>query len=868
MPTAAVVAILSDVAATYVADALIFDLVATTTLDWVASYTVLQAGSSFLIGAGLRSAMSGDGEQSPQAFAQQANARTHIIRSAVANRSIVYGEAVVSGPLLFAATDPSNSTLYMAVALAGHECESVEAIYFNDEEIGARDADGWVTADTYADKARIIEHLGQPGQAAAAVLVSTQLGWTEAHTLDGITYLEIVLRWDRDIFPRGVPNIKARIKGKKVYDPRTGLTAWSDNWALCCRDYLTADYGLRCTSAEVSDASFIAAANIADEAVTLADDATEPRYTANAAFDLGMTPRAIMEALLSGGHGALTWPAGVYTIHAGVYDAPTLSLNVDNLRGALHVRARPPKQDLYNAVRGTFVDPAQSWQPTDFPAVTNATYEAQDGALRLYRDIALPVTTSSARAQRLAKIALEKSRQGITVEAPCTLAAFKAQIWDVVTLSIDHLGWTDKEFRVTGWRLSETGGVDLVLQEESAACYAWSAEETVTDPAPDTRLPDPFTVGAPGTPSVAEALYETTGSAGYKTRAEVTWGASVSATVVGYEPAWKLASVGDWTALPVVTEAAVTLFDVAPETYDFRVRAISTLGVRSPWSGTRTQEILGLTAAPADVNGFTVIKSGGFAQGQWTLHPDLDVRQGGRIVVRHAPVSSGATWESSVVVEEFNGDAVNGLLPLMTGTYLVKAVDSTGHYSATATSFVATEGMVSGFTTVGTITFDPAFIGSYSNVGVVAAALRLVSSETWDASEDIDAGDDVDGGSVAASGYADFTSVLDLTTSAVRRLQATLTATCYDVADYIDGDDDIDSAEDLDGAAINDCDATLYVATTPDDPAGSPTWSTWSPFFVGDFGARAYKFRLALASGNPSHTIAVSALAVSAKIPT
>ena len=870
MPEAVAIAVAADTAATLVADAIIFDFVAATTFDWVASYAVIQAGSSFLIGSALRGALSGGGEMAPQQFAQQTAARTHIVRSAVANRQIIYGEAMVSGPLLWVSTASSNQWLLLVVALAGHECESVEAIYFNDEEVGARDGNGDVTTGPYANNTRIVVHLGSADQEADEGMVSTGLGWTEEHRLSGVCYLAIHLLWDADAFPRGIPNIKARVRGKKLYDPRSGLTAWSDNWALACRDYLTSSDGLRCTDAELDDVAIMAAANIADEAVTLADDATEARYTVNAAFDLGMTPRAIMEALLSGGAGTLTWPGGVYTLHAGAYDAPTLDIDADMLRGGLAVRAKPPKQELYNAVRGTFIDPAQNWQPVDFPPATNATYEVQDGGLRLFRDMAFPVTNSSARAQRLAKIALEKSRQGISVTAPCTLAAFKAQIWDVVTLTISHLGWTDKEFRVVGWSFSETGGIDLALQEESASCYAWSAEETVIDPAPDTHLPDPFTVAAPGTPEVAEIQYQTTGSAGVKSRARASWGASTSSTVVGYEPALKLAADSEWTQLSLVTDLFVDVYDLAPGSYDFRVRALSTLGVRSDWSATRTAEILGLTAPPSDVSGLTVVPRAGMAHADWTLTSDLDVRIGGSIVIRHSSKTSGAAWEDGIVLREFPGGAVGGTLPLLSGTYMAKAQDSSGNWSTGIASFYASEDLVTGWTVVSTVTEHTAFGGAKTNVAVVGGALQLDSASLIDAmATSIDSWDSVDAiGGIQPTGSYAFTSTLDMTTVATRNFIVSITASSFDTGDLIDSrTTEIDYWDSIDGGVVNDCDVTPYIRTTQDDPSGSPVWGAWVPFYNIDMNCRAAQFRLDFQSGNRSHNISVSALTVRARIP-
>ena len=861
MPTSVAIAVASSFAAEAIAAAVVTDAMIASLPAFI-GYAQIETAISFVVGAGMRAAIGSGAEQSPTtspSFTTQAEQRTHIIRSAIANRQIVYGRAKVSGPLVFAASSADNNTLHLVIALAGHEIDAVESVYLNDDLSTDAKFSGHVT---------VAAHLGGTDQVADADLVAAGLGWTADHRLRGVAYLYVKLTYSRDVFPRGIPNISAVIRGKKLYDPRTGTTAWSQNLALAVRDYLAGSYGLASTDAEIDDTAIIAAANICDEAVGLLDATTEPRYTVNGVLDTGGTPRANMEALLSGCGGALTWPAGLWTLHVGAYASPSVTLDEDDLAGGLQVRARVPRQDLYNAIKGTFVDPAQGWQPTDFPALTNTTYAAQDGAT-IFRDVAFPVTTSSATAQRLAKMLVEKSRQGITVQAPFKLSAFKVSAWDNVMLSIASLGWSSKVFKVTGWQFNEAGSINLTLQEEAAACYTWSAEETSVDPAPDTNLPAWDTVAAPGVPDVTESLFETTGSAGVKARATMSWASASDAFVVDYLPEYR-AVAGVWTVLPATGGLTVEINDIAPGSYEFRVRARNALGVSSAYSGTRTREILGLTAAPSDLAGFAVIKSAGFALASWTLTGDLDVRIGGRIVIRHSPLTSGATWQNGVIVEEFNGDAVNGQVPLMTGTYMAKALDSSGNYSANAASFVATEGMVSGFTTVATSTQQNAFAGAKTNTAVVGGALQLDSVSTIDSmATAIDSWSFVDAlGGIQASGSYAFSSYMDLTTVATRRFEADIAATSFDSADLIDSKTDpIDDWGPLDGGTINDCDVTLYAAITNDDPAGSPTWSAWMPFFVADFTCRAAKFKLDLASGSATHNISVSTLAVDIKVP-
>lgn len=221
----------------------------------------------------------------------------------------------------------------------------------------------------------------------------------------------------------------------------------------------------------------------------------QARYTANGTVNMGDTPESIIPGILSAAVGAIVYQQGVYKIYPAAYRAPTMDLDEDCLNGGMQVTPRMARADLYNGVRGTYVDPTKNWQSTDFPPVTNATYETQDGGEQILRDIQFPFTTNNIRAQRMAKIILERSRQAITVQMPCNLSVLKLAPWDTVRLSNTILGWTDKIFMVLGWQFSEKGGIELQLQEEAAAVYDWNfGDATLVDPAPDTNLPSVETI--------------------------------------------------------------------------------------------------------------------------------------------------------------------------------------------------------------------------------------------------------------------------------------------------------------------------------------------------------------------------------------
>lgn len=848
---AAAAASISSVAAS-VAATTIFGITVGSIANVVGNVAIALA-SSFVLGA-ISKALTGKPKQSGSALGTFRD-RTQAVRQPITVRRVIYGKVRVSGPYTFLHSTNSNQYLNLLLTLSGHPIESIDSVYFDDELIPL-DVNGDATGK-YAGYVVVKKGLGTTigdSNLLSALMANCPGVWTSNHRQSGCGKLYVRLKYSSTIFPNGVPNISAIVKGKKVYDPRTGLTAWSENAGLCVRDYLAnATYGLG--ESGLNDTLGNASANVCDENISLAGGGTENRYACNGTIDTDQKPKDVIGSLLTAMHGKVAYQGGEWNIYAGSYRTPTVTLDEDDLDGSIKVTTRLSRSQTFNAVKGIYVSGQDFYQPTDFPPITNATYLSEDQGERIWKDIELPFTVTASCAQRIAKIELEKARQQITTVWPCKLTAFQVQAGDVVNLTNIRFGWSAKPFEVTEWKFAirdDNGvprlGIDLFMRETASTAYDWSSgEETTVDPSPNTTLPDPFTVAVPGTPSVSEELYETTGSAGVKSKAIVTWGESADAFVDTYQLEHKAVAASAYLVMTSIRDLSAELNDLAPGSYNFRVQAFNSIGVSSEYSGVTTKTILGLTAPPADVSGLSVIASNGYALASWTLSPDLDVQINGSIIIRHSPKTTAAAWEDGIILEEFPGGSVQGIVPLITGTYMAKAKDSTGNYSTTMTAFVATEGMVTGFTTVATSTQAPGFTGAKTNVSLVGSVLRLTDPET------------------NLEGEYEFDNPVDMGTVATRRVEVDVQVLNYIATDLIDSMGEVDSWASVDGDSVDDCDATVYVATTNDDPAGSPVYGPWIPFMVADLTCRAMKFKIKLESGSTTNNLDVSLLTVHVK---
>jgi hypothetical protein len=409
-----------------------------------------------------------------QAMLDAGTGRSQMLVQPVTSHRIVYGEVRAGGPLVFAHTRTDGGSrldmLHLVVVHAAHEVESLGEVWFGDTVI-ALDGNGAATGAPWVGKVNVWSHLGQPDQGVDAILVAESGGrWTQNHRLRGRAYTHLRLRYDETAFTGGIPKLSRLVRGRKLWDPRDGATRWSANAALCVLDYLMAPWGLAAGSDEVDLDGWIAQANICDEpAATLTG--TEPRYTCNGVLDLAGRPLDNLESLLTSCAGRLSFTGGKWRLAVGAWQPPTVILGENELRAPVTYRPWRSRRSLVNTVRGAFTSPADNWQPTDYPPVSDATaVVADDGEVALTLD--LPFTTSHTQAQRIARIALRQNRRQKSLDWPANLAGLRVAAGHPVAVSLGRLGQAATPFRVETWRMSGEMGVDLALAEDAADVYA------------------------------------------------------------------------------------------------------------------------------------------------------------------------------------------------------------------------------------------------------------------------------------------------------------------------------------------------------------------------------------------------------------
>ena len=764
------------------------------------------------------------------------------------DHQIIYGKMRVAGARIYdEATGTNNKYLHRVLAFTGHEVQSFDEIYVNDEVV-TLDGSGNVTSPAkYNGKIRIKLHLGASDQAADTSLISESAHWTTQHTLNGIAYMYVRLQFDADVFPNGIPEVSSVISGKKVYDPRTSTTVWSDNPALCLRDYLTSSYGIAEEAANIDDTLVISAANICDQTNT---DAGTTRYTCNGAFTTASTPYDMINGILTAMDGSLWYAQGSWRMKPAYWTAPVLDLNEDDLRSSVSVSTRHSRRNNFNTVKGTFRGEESNWQTTDYPQVSNAAFVTADNGQESVADVDLPFTDNSIEARRIALISLERNRQQLTVNASFGLKTLQVQVGDNIRLTNSRFGWTNKEFEVVAWSFGLTDGLDLQTQitlRETAESVYDEVSDGVVYERDNTTLLSPFDVPNVGlsaevrTQVIREKLTNIISL-------NVTSGASERIDYV--EAEFKLSSDYDWITLGTGQLGKFEAIDLEDGDYDFRARAINTFGIKGAWGELDDVNASGLLEPPSDIEGFVAEVNGAVITLDWEAVPDLDLSY---YIIRYSPDLVGASWGNALTyVDKVSRPASSVSIPARAGTYMVKAVDKSGITSTNYTSVVVPIANIEPLANTITLTDSPSFTGSKTNTEVVGLYLRI--------------DDYVTAPSEGEYLFSNYIQTGDSTVKRCRVYVSGLTIRHDATAGLFDDQPNLfDNApalfDDLGGSSqFSDTNIVTLVSTTQDNPAGSPTWSDYSAIKVADLSARAFRFKVKLTSTANNVTPSISAL--------
>ena len=625
---------------------------------------------------------------------------------------VVYGERLIGGTRVFIQTSGTdNEFLYIALVLCEGEINSIEEIRVDEKVVtfdGALSDNvqrSVASSDSnfYKDGASYITiepHFGTDGQSASALL-STLSSWGTNHKLSGICYLALKFKWNSDVFG-GIPNVTAKIKGRKVVTLDSSLNesspTFSTNPAFCLLDYLRNErYGKGIATSNIDLQSFRDASQICITQVTPFSSGSNINiFDTNAVLDTSKKVIDNVRELLRGCRGYLPYVQGKYRLVIETTGSASVSLTEDDILNGFTL-ASPTKNSKFNRVIATFINPDRNFQadqitfpPTDDSSLPSAdqhaTMKTADGGFLLEGRFDFATITSPYQAEEMAEIILRRSRESLGLNITAGFNAYKLHIGDIVNITLSSLGFNAKAFRVIEMVFNADYTITLSLVEHQDSFYTFATKGQVAS-TPATTLPDPFTIQPPASVTLTDELIEYADGV-VLTRLNILIGASTDQFVQYYQVEAKKATESDFKIISSGTQLNHEFINVVDDiTYNVRVKAINSFGVSSTYISA-SRKIIGATEIPSDVTDLSVSLVGSNQMElSWTPVLDLDISW---YEIRFQNVTSGATWNEStplakVVRRKSNSLVVN----FQTGTFCVKAVDKLGNTSANA-SFVST----------------------------------------------------------------------------------------------------------------------------------------------------------------------------------
>ena len=322
------------------------------------------------------------------------------------------------------------------------------------------------------------------------------------------------------------------------------------------------------------------------------------------------------------------------------------------------------------------------------------------------------------------------------------------------------------------------------------------------------------------------------------------------------------------------------IFNTDIGTYEFQVFSYNAALQTSATSTNLTFNAVGKTALPANVTGLSAEPiNEKLVRLRWNLSTDLDVTHGGRVYVRHSPLTNGnGTFSNSTdLIQALAGNTTAAEVPYLEGEYILKFRDDGGRFCAGETSVIIElpDNQAPLITqTRREDTDSPKFQGTKTNVAFDATTdtINLVGGGTFDSITDFDAVGSLDDfGGIVPEGTYDFGgtaggSTLDLGGVFSLDLKRHFLTEAFYPSDLFDSRGLIDDVSDFDGLTATEVNAEMLVRVTQDNPSGSPTYSDFQTFANGTYKGRGFQFRAKLTSNDVAQDIKVSQIGYTASL--
>ena len=439
---------------------------------------------------------------------------------------VVYGTKSVSGQITYAEISNDNQKMAFIISLAEGSVSSINSVKWEDKTISFNDSNlagglrtaGNSTPDSGGDpddflsgrfKVRVFPTGGACTEMETFSTANNSSKWSSTnHTMPDTAYAFVELTYDQEKRVTSLTNrLQFNVTGRTIKEITSSTTAEnyesgsnssvSDNPAEIIVDYLTnTRYGAGVPLNAIDFASFFSHKEFCNEQPEYINNADvkktdKKRYTTNGSLNTNQDVDQNITDLTIGNSGFLTWNYGQFGIVSDKERDSIFSFSEDNIFGKLQI-GKLGFDNKINELTARF-DSENAMEQEEQVIVTVPESNRNLNEPVLERTITLPMTNNTIEAKRVSAVHVNKSRQDLTVNFTTSLEASGVESGDVISITHATPGFVSKEFIVQSVEekvVDNIIGLEITGQEYADGVYDFEVNDE--DPAPNTRLPNPF----------------------------------------------------------------------------------------------------------------------------------------------------------------------------------------------------------------------------------------------------------------------------------------------------------------------------------------------------------------------------------------
>lgn len=444
---------------------------------------------------------------------------------------ILYGDVYTSGTFVDAVLSTDNKTMYYVMSIShvspnGQFGFDIANMYWGDRKVvfdgtdqskvvqlvdGAGNVDTKISGNLYmyfyrSNEAGIITPVNTtlaPSSVMGGSDLDPTLRWPSTNRqMNGLAFAIIKLNYNQEAQTTSMQSVTFHVA---QYLNGTGVAKPGDVWY----DFMVNDkYGCAMDASIVNATSATELNTYSDQTITYVKNGvtyTQPRYRINGIID---TAKSCLENINSIVSSCDSWNqydevSGQWSVIINKAESSSYSFDDSNIIGEIRVSAFDITSSI-NQIQAQFND------QTNRDQVNYVYLETPSGLMYPNEPVnklslTFDLVNDSVQAQYLANRLLEQAREDLIVSFKSAYPGIQVEAGDVVSVTNENYGWTNKLFRVM--RVTESSLPDgtlaasFELNEYSADVYN-DADITQYAVVPNSNLPDPSSFGTLNAPTV------------------------------------------------------------------------------------------------------------------------------------------------------------------------------------------------------------------------------------------------------------------------------------------------------------------------------------------------------------------------------